>query len=56
MAGGSQGTTILVVTWVLATLATVAFSARVYTRFFYIHQGGWDDWAMILTWVGIGAP
>jgi len=51
MAVHSQGRAILVVTWVLGTIATIAFTGRVYTRFFFIRQASWDDYTMILTWV-----
>lgn len=38
-----QRDAILSVTWVLASIATLSFAARLYTRFIFQGQHGWDD-------------
>jgi hypothetical protein len=51
MTAQSLSTSILVVTWVLGSIATLSFVARSYTRFIHLRQPGWDDFFMIITWV-----
>lgn len=48
-----QRDAILSVTWVLASIATLSFAARLYTRFIFQGQHGWDDYTMVFTWVRI---
>lgn len=43
--------TILSVTWVLGSIATISFGTRMYTRFMFQKQYGWDDYFIILSWV-----
>ena len=47
-----EGKTNLSVTWVLGSIATISFCARMYTRFIYQRSAGWDDYTMILCYVG----
>lgn len=41
----------LSVTWILGGLATLTVLARVYVRFIQQRNPGWDDYAMLLSWV-----
>ena len=51
MAAGEDGNTILSVTWVLGSIATFSLGTRIYTRFFFQRQDGWDDYVIIIAWV-----
>lgn len=56
MSDYDQRHAILSVTWVLGTIATISFEARVYTRFLLQATHGWDDYTMIIAWVRIALP
>jgi hypothetical protein len=51
MASNPEGRTNLAVTWSLGSLATLTFAARIYTRFVFQRNAGWDDYTIILSWV-----
>ncbi|PGG99792.1 hypothetical protein AJ79_08414 [Helicocarpus griseus UAMH5409] len=46
-----EGNTILSVTWILGGIATISFFGRIYTRFVFQQNHGWDDYTMIVTWL-----
>lgn len=52
MALNAAQKTNLSVTWILGGLATTTVFTRLYVRFFQQRSPGWDDYAMILSWVG----
>ncbi|KAK2757988.1 hypothetical protein FQN54_004394 [Arachnomyces sp. PD_36] len=43
--------TILSLTWILGGIATLSFGTRIYTRFIFQKQHGWDDYFMIVAWI-----
>lgn len=46
-----RSSTLIGVSWTLATLATIFVSLRFYSRIFITRNPWWDDWAILLTLV-----
>ena len=48
----NRGPTVLAVTTATLVFASLFFLARITCRVFIVRKVGWDDWFMVLAWVG----
>ena len=49
-----MGPNIIALSWIECAIALLFVSARMYTRIKVIHNVGWDDWTIVISFVSVG--